>query len=531
MKHHLFIPDLLERAVKYYPDKTAVVDGGTRLSYRQFRERVNRLSNMLLALDMKKGDRIAYLAPNTLQMLEGMFGVMQIGAATVPLNTRLIPSDYAYILNHSGARVLMVDAELAHLVEPVRHELNHIEHFLLLPSPECDEREGWTGYESFLKRFSADRPEIPEMDEMDLSCILYTSGTTGHPKGVMHSHRSLFFNVLNSVIHLRASDHDVLLHTLPLFHVNAWGAPFTFTGIGATHVMLRKIDPPHIFKLIREENVTVACMAPTVLNMLLNDPNAEESVADGQHVRVIIAGSAPPPSFVKKVEEQLKWEFIQVYGMTEAAPFLTVSHVKAHLDQTDVNRWRIKAKAGMAMFNMDVRVVDEQGRDVKPDGKQIGEIVTRGNSVMEGYWRQPEETDQVMKSGWYHTGDMATIDQEGYIEIVDRKKDIIISGGENISSIEVEAVLYQHPAILEAAVIAVPHEKWGEVPHAVCVLKGDAGPLSEEELIAFCKQRLPSFKAPKSVSFVDELPKTASEKVQKKKLREAFWAGREKRVN
>ncbi|RYL94463.1 long-chain-fatty-acid--CoA ligase [Sporolactobacillus sp. THM19-2] len=529
MKHHLFIPDLLERAVKYYPDKTAVIDGDVRLTYRQFQKRVNRLSNMLTALGVKKGDRIAYLAPNTLQMLEGMFGVMQIGAVTVPLNTRLIPADYAYILNHSGARILITDGDLVHLVDPVKKDLEFVEHFLLLPSPERDEKEGWTSYEPFLNRFSDERPEIPEMDELDLSCILYTSGTTGRPKGVMHSHRSLFFNVLNSIIHLRVSDDDVLLHTLPLFHVNAWGTPFTFTGMGATHVMIRKIDPAHIFNLVRKEKVSVACMAPTVLNMLIHDPKAKEA-GRGQKVRVIIAGSAPPPSFVKHVEEFLKWEFIQVYGMTEAAPFLTVSQVKSHIDQDDVSRWRIKAKAGMAMLNMDIRVVDEQGRDIATDGLQIGEIVARGNSVMEGYWRQPDETDKVLKNGWYHTGDMATIDEEGYIEIVDRKKDIIISGGENISSIEVEGVLYRHPAILEVAVIAVPHEKWGEVPHAICVLKESAG-AGEEELISFCKGLLPSFKVPKSFSFVRELPKNASGKVQKVKLREPFWAGKSKKVN
>lgn len=529
MKHHLFIPDLLTRAVRYYPDKTAVVDRDIRLTYGQFQERVNRLSRMLTGLGVKKGDRVAYLAPNTLQMMEGMFGVMQIGAVTVPMNTRLIPSDYAYILNHSGARILLADADLAPLIEPVKHELRHIEHFLLLPSPRVSQRAGWTGYESLLATYLPEKPVIPEMDELDLASILYTSGTTGLPKGVMHSHRSLFFNALNTVVHLNASDHDVLLHTLPLFHVNGWGTPFTFTGMGATHVMLRKIDPAHIFRLMEEEKVSIACMAPTVLSMLVNDPKAR-TTSIKQSVRVVIAGSAPPPSYVQKVEEQLKWEFVQVYGMTEAAPFLTVSHVKAHLDHRKENLHRIKAKAGIGMLNMEVRVVDENGQDVRPDGTQVGEIVTRGNSVMEGYWRQPDETEKVIKDGWYYTGDMGTIDEEGYIEIVDRKKDIIISGGENISSIEVEGVLYRHPAVLEATVIAVPHEKWGEVPHAVCVIKKDMS-VTEQDLIAFCKTLLPSFKVPKSCSFVRELPKTASGKIQKVKLRESFWSGRDRKVN
>ncbi|RYL91016.1 long-chain-fatty-acid--CoA ligase [Sporolactobacillus sp. THM7-4] len=528
MLRHLFIPDLLKRAVKYYPNKLAVIDGEIRLTYLQLQERVNRLSWMLTGLGVEKGDRVAYLAPNTLQMLEGMFGVMQIGAVTVPLNTRLIPPDYAYIINNSGAKVLMVDADLVPLIEPVKQELRQVRHFIVLPSPNGSKREGWTGYERLLATYPAEEPKIPEMDELNLASLLYTSGTTGHPKGVMHSHRSLFFNVLNTIIHLKVSDHDVLLHTLPLFHVNGWGTPFTFTGMGATHVMIRKIDPQHIFKLIEQEKVNIACMAPTVLSMLVNAEKPAEDLS--QKIRVVIAGSAPPPSYVRKVEEQLHWEFVQVYGMTEAAPFLTVSHVKSHLNQSRDHVYRIKAKAGIGMLNMDVRIVDEQGRDVRPDGKQVGEIVTRGNSVMEGYWRAPDETKKVLKDGWYYTGDMGTIDAEGYIEIVDRKKDIIISGGENISSIEVEGVIYRHPAILEATVVAVPHELWGEVPHAICVLK-DGMTATEKDLIAFCRAHLPSFKAPKSFSFVKELPKTVSGKVQKGKLRKALWAGKDRLVN
>lgn len=529
MKHPLFIPNLLKRAVNYYPEKTAVVDDDVRLTYRQFNGRVNQLSKMLSDLGVKKGDRIAYLAPNTLQMLEGMFGVMQIGAVTVPLNTRLIASDYSYIINHSGAKILMVDADLADLVEPVKHELSHVEHFLLLPSPGRKEKEGWIEYEKLLSSYSTETPSIPEMDELDLASLLYTSGTTGLPKGVMHSHRSLYFNVFNTIVHLRVSDHDVLLHTLPLFHVNGWGTPFTFTGMGATHVMLRKIDPLHIFQLIQQEKVSIACMAPTVLSMLVNNSKAG-TFRTKQDVRVVIAGSAPPPSYVEKVEEFLNWEFIQVYGMTEAAPFLTVSHIKSHLAGDRGSLHRIKAKAGISMINMDVRVVDENGEDVNRDSRQVGEIIARGSSIMEGYWRQPEETEKVLKDGWYYTGDMATIDQEGYIEIVDRKKDIIISGGENISSIEVEGVIYKHPAILEATVIAVPHEKWGEVPHAICVLK-EGKTLKEKELIAFCRENLPAFKTPKSCSFVKKLPKTASGKIQKVKLRKSFWSDRKRKVN
>ncbi|MBP3041725.1 long-chain-fatty-acid--CoA ligase [Bacillaceae bacterium Marseille-Q3522] len=524
----LFIPDLLKRAVTYYPDKIAVIENEKRLTYTQFQARVNQLSNLLLKLGVKKGDRVAYLAPNTLQMLEGFFGVMQIGAIMIPFNTRLIASDYRYMLNHSEAKVFLVDSELTGQVEPVMQELTTLEQFLLLTQKAEEHNGGWKNYEKLLAQVSSDQPERPEMSEMDPASILYTSGTTAHPKGVIHSHRSLYFNSINSMLHLNISDKDTLLHTLPLFHVNGWGAPFTFTGAGATHVMLRKINTTEIYHLIEEEKVSIACMAPTVLNMLVNDPLAQ-SFKVSHCVRVVIAGSPPPPVFIKLVEEQLGFEFIQVYGMTEAAPFLTISHVKSHLSQEKEHVYKIKAMAGIPMTHVEVKVVNALGEPVQPDGKEIGEIITRGNNVMEGYWKQPEETKKAIQEGWYFTGDMGTIDEEGYISIVDRKKDIIISGGENISSIEVESVLYDHPAILEAVVISIPHEKWGEVPHAICVLKENQA-LSEEELITFCRERMSHFKVPKSVQFVSELPKTASGKIQKVVLREAFWKG-EKKVN
>ncbi|WP_227937668.1 long-chain-fatty-acid--CoA ligase [Alkalihalobacillus deserti] len=529
MNHQLFIPDFLKRAVTYYPDKIAVIDNNIRLTYRQFQERVNRLSNLLINLGVEKGDRVAYLAPNTLQMLEGFYGVMQIGAIMVPFNTRLIPSDYDYMINHSGAKVLLVDAELSDLIEPVKEGLTGVEHFIILPFEEEQKKEGWKNYEDLLNQASLEAPPIPQMNELDIANILYTSGTTGRPKGVMHSHRSLYFNALNTIIHLRAADKDTLLHTLPLFHVNGWGTPFAFTGMGATHVMLRKINPRLIFDLIEKENVTVSCMAPTVLNMLLNEPKST-TLEVTHDIRVVIAGSAPPPSFIKLVEEELGFEFIQVYGMTEAAPFLTVGHIKSHLNFEPERVYHLKAKTGIAMLNMDVRVINEHGDYVKPNGKEVGEIITSGNSVMEGYWKQPEETAKSIVNGWYYTGDMATVDEEGYVEIVDRKKDIIISGGENISTIEVEGEIYKHPAILEVSVIAVPDEKWGEIPHAICVLK-EGHSLTEDEFITFCRGNLPHFKAPKSVQFMSELPKTASGKIQKNVLREPYWKEKGRKVN
>ncbi|WP_027417822.1 long-chain-fatty-acid--CoA ligase [Aneurinibacillus terranovensis] len=524
------LQDFLKRAVYHYPDKTAIVDGDRRFTYKEIEKRVNRLSNALKERGIEKGDRIAVLSPNRVEMFETFYAAFQLGAVVVPLNTRLVPGDYDYIVNHSGAKLFMVDAELIALVKPVLANLKNVETYISLPVAGYPVPESWTSYDEFFESAS-DSPVYTTMDESDMATILYTSGTTGRPKGVIQTHRSLYTNAINTIIHVKADDSDVLLHTLPMFHVNGWGTPFSFTGMGAAHVMIRKIIPAHILELIEQEGVTVACMAPTVLNMILHEPGAKTAQIE-QDVRVVIAGSAPPPSFVRAVEKELGWTFVQVYGMTEVSPFLTVSHIKHHI-QKEAEEERIhmlKAKAGISMINMEVRVVNEEGEDVTPNGQETGEIICRSNSVMEGYWQQPEETAKSIVNGWYYTGDMGTIDENGYIDVVDRKKDIIISGGENISSIEIEGALYEHPAILEAAVVAIPHEKWGEVPHAVCVVHPEHT-VTEEEVMAFCRGKIAHFKCPKSVQFVKELPKTASGKIQKVVLREPFWKEAGRRVN
>ncbi|GEN34982.1 long-chain-fatty-acid--CoA ligase [Aneurinibacillus danicus] len=526
----LLLQDFLKRAVYHYPQKTAVVDGERRFTYAEIGKRVNRLANAFQAYGIGKGDRIAVLSPNRLEMYEAFYAAFLLGAVIVPLNTRLVPADYEYIVNHSGAKMFLIDAELAPLIEPIIGQLQSVERYVSLPVEGFKNHNGWLIYDDIIESASENAVDV-EVDERDMATILYTSGTTGRPKGVIQTHRSLYMNAINTIIHVRAEDEDVLLHTLPMFHVNGWGTPFSFTGMGATHVMLRKIDPKHIVHLVQTEGVTVACMAPTVLNMILNEPTSK-TASIPQNVRVVIAGSAPPPSFVKAVEKELGWTFLQVYGMTEVSPFVTVGHIKKDIrDTADEERiHRLKAKAGISMINVEARVVNEDGEDVEPNGEEIGEVICRSNSVMDGYWLQPEETARSIVNGWYHTGDMATIDENGYIDIVDRKKDIIISGGENISSIEVEGTLYEHPAVLEAAIIAIPHEKWGEVPHAVCVLRENAN-VTEEDIIAFCRERMAHFKCPKSVQFVAELPKTASGKIQKVVLREPFWKEAGRKVN
>jgi fatty-acyl-CoA synthase len=348
----------------------------------------------------------------------------------------------------------------------------------------------------------------------------------------MLTHRNLYLNAMNSVIEFGLNHTDTYLHTLAMFHCNGWGVPYAATGVGATHVVLKKYEPAAFFDVVIREGVTFACMPPTMINLAMNHPLDEKTLeALPKAVRVGTAGSAPPMALIKAMQERLGWQVIQIYGLTETAPFLTVSKLKPHMkDWPPEEKYRVQTRTGYAMLGVELRVVDEQGNDIAADGEAVGEVIARSNVVMAGYWRQPEATNAVIVDGWFHTGDMATLDGEGMIEVVDRKKDLIISGGENVSSIEIEGVLYKHPAVLEAACIAVPDEKWGEAPMAIVVLKpGESA--TESELIEFCRERMAHFKCPKRVSFIESLPRTATGKIQKNQLRDRFWQGREKKVN
>lgn len=516
----LVLPQFLDRAAKLYGEKKSVFCEDRIFTYSEINERVNQLSHGLQELGVAKGDRVAYLAPNTVEMLEGFYGIFQLGAVMVPLNIRLKPDDYLFILNHSESKVLFVDQDLYSLIVPIKDRLQTVEHIIVhYKDAETDE----TDYNSWLAKFPKGAYNRPELDENDVCSLLYTSGTTGNPKGVMLTHRNNYLHAMSTMHHLRVTDKDVYLHVLPMFHVNGWGAPFYYTANGASQVCLKKATPESIFQAIQEHKVTVLHMAPTVLNSLLQYyekflPEIERDI------RVVIAGSAPPPAFVTRVEKELGWEFIQVYGMTETTPLSLVSMVRSQLEHlTPGEKARIKAKAGYPMIGSDVMVVNELGEEVSHNGKEIGEVVTRSHGVMLGYWKNPEATMETIRNGWLHTGDMGTVDVYGHIDIVDRKKDIIISGGENISSIEVEGALYEHPSVLEAAVIAVPHEKWGETPHAFVVLR-ENHQVTEEEMIAFSREKLAHFKAVTGVTFVKELPKTASGKIQKVQLRHEYWS-------
>jgi fatty-acyl-CoA synthase len=521
----------LERALKLYPHKLGVVCEDKRFTYQQYGERVNQLSNVLLDIGVKQGDRVAFLGPNCHRLLEAYYGVIQIGAILLPLNIRLLPSDFAYILADAEASVLFVDRDLLHLIEPVKDELQSVQQFVLMSdkAPPAD----WKGesYEALMASASAEKPPQPEMDENDVCELFYTSGTTGRPKGVMLTHRNLYFNAIDFIIGLGLTDRDVQLHTIPLFHANGWGTPQALTGVGGTHVMIKKFESEKVFQLTAEEGVTLAAMVPTMVNMLLNSPHLDRYDLSSLN-RLVVGGATSPPAFVGAVEEKLGCTYIASYGLTETSPVLTFATLKDHLKSLPEEEQRgLKARAGLPLVAVDMRVVDEGGHDVKPDGKEIGEVVVKSNVVMAGYWGDPEASAEcVGDDGWFHTGDMATIDEEGYILIADRKKDIIISGGENIASLEVERVLYSHPAVLEAVVIATPHDFWGEVPKALVVLKPGQS-TTEEEIIEHCRGKLAGYKIPKSVDFVEELPKGGTGKILKTMLREKYWAGYGRRVH
>lgn len=506
--------EFARRTRRLYPEREGVVDGDLRLSYEQFFDRCDRWSAALQGMGIAKGDRVAYVAPNTHAQLESFYAVPQIGAVLVPINYRLSADDIAYIVNHSGARIVCVHADQLDTLDKVRDQLSDVERFVALEGS----RDGWEDYEALV---TGAGPEFtrPEIAETDLLTINYTSGTTARPKGVMITHRNAYMNTVGTLLHLRIGVGDRYLWTLPMFHANGWTYTWTVTAAAATHVCLRAVDPARVFELIRAEGATWLSAAPTVLIALANAPaDVRGSVPAG--VQVVTAGASPAAATIERLEQDLGWEVTHIYGLTETAPFILVCEPRPEHDGLGVKeRGGLKARQGVELITSgELRVVREDGGEVPWDGETIGEIVVRGNVVMDGYFHDPEATEKVMGDGWFHTGDAAVTHQDGYVEIQDRLKDVIISGGENISSIEVEGVLLRHPAVREAAVVGVPHEKWGETPEAFVVL-ADGASATSAEMIAFARENLTHFKAPTAVSFVDELPKTATGKIQKFVLR------------
>ena len=506
--------EFARRARHLYGDKEAVVDGEKRFTYEQFLDRCDRWSAALQAMGVGKGDRVAYIAPNTHSHLEAYYAVPQIGAVLVPINYRLLAEDFEYIINHCGAKVVCADPDYFEAVDGIRDQLKSVSHFVALEG----QSNGWIDYEATVAGASPDFAPV-EIDETDLITINYTSGTTARPKGVMITHRNAYMNVMGTLAHHHLTPEDRYLWTLPMFHANGWTFTWINTARGMAHVCLRKVEPAAIYDLIRKEEITMFCAAPTVLIGIANAP-AEMREGAPRGVRLFTAGAPPAAATIELVETELGWELTHVYGLTETAPLITFCEPRAeHRNLSPGDRAIVKARQGVELISSgELRIVDEDGNEVPQDGETLGEITVRGNVVMKGYYNDPEATNAAIKNGWFHSGDAAVVHPDGYVEIRDRFKDVIISGGENISSVEVEGCLLRHPAVLEAAVVGMPHEKWGEAPHAFVILQ-DGADATEDELKLHVRDNLAHFKTPKWVSFVDELPKTATGKVQKFQLR------------
>src|SRR5438874_4251761 len=506
--------EFARRACKLYPDRVAVVDRDSRWTYVQFLDRCHRWSAMLQQLGIKSGDRIAYLSPNTHAQLESFYAVPQVGAVLVPLNYRLTADDFVYLISHSGSRIVCADGDYLGTIDGIRSRLPHVEQFVALTG----EGKDWLNYEAMLETSSGEFVR-PEIRETDLLTINYTSGTTSRPKGVMITHRNAYTNVVGTLLHHPMTVADRYLWTLPMFHANGWTFVWIVTAAGAAHICLRKVEPTAVFQKIRQESITMLCAAPTVLISIAHVPKELRGNAR-RDVRILTAGAPPAPTTIERIEGELGWVITQAYGLTETSPFITICEPRPeHKELSCAQRSVIKACQGVELLTSgELRVVDEQGKDVPRDGETIGEIVVRGNAVMKGYYRDPEATAEAMRGGWFHSGDAAVVHPDGYAEIRDRLKDVIISGGENISSVEVEGVLLRHPAVQEVAIVGLPHERWGEAPHAFVVLKAGAT-ATEAELISYARNHLAHFKAPHGIKFVLELPKTATGKVQKYLLR------------
>ncbi|MDS0476665.1 long-chain-fatty-acid--CoA ligase [Natrinema sp. 1APR25-10V2] len=534
MHKPLLVPEFLDRARTHYGDDEAVVaTTGERFTYDELGERVDRFAAALEQRGIEKGDRVAVLDPNTHYHLEAAYGIMQLGAVHTPLNYRLTPDDFEYILSDAGVDAIYADYDFADRIEAIRDEVP-TETFV---TNDADAVDGeWEDFDAVLEEAGTDY-DRPEMSEDEIITINYTSGTTGDPKGVCRTHRCETIHAYLTVAHQELTDDDTYLWTLPMFHANGWGHIFAVTGIGAKHVCTRGVDAGEIFEAVREEDVSYMCGAPTVLNMLVDYYEENEPETTGEReVRLATAGSAPPEATIRTVEDEFGWYLKHVYGATETGPLITTSDARRHFDDESVDRFRIKKRQGLAYLGTEIRVVDEDGEDVPRDDETIGEVVVRGNQIMEKYWEKPEATEEAFTDrveGYYHTGDLATIDENGMIAIQDRKKDIIISGGENISSIELEDALFDHPEVSDVAVIPAPSDEWGETPKAFVVpASGDPDDpgVTEGDLEAFTRDQLASYKAVHRVEFVDELPTTATGKVQKYELRQDEWEDEERMV-
>ena len=511
----------LRRAAAVYPDKLAVVHGASRFSYRRMEERCRRLAGALAARGVGKGDTVAVLAPNIPPLLEAHYGVPMTGGVLNALNTRLDAATIAFILEHGGARVLIADREFSEVVEAALARLERKPLVIDIDDPEGEggSLRGESEYEAFLAGADPAFPPVLPEDEWDAICLNYTSGTTGNPKGVVYHHRGAYLNAIGNLVAFGLTPKAVYLWTLPMFHCNGWTYTWAVTAAAGTHVCLRRVDPALIYPLIRDEGVTHMCGAPIVLNMLIHAPD-EVKLAFEQTVEIVTGGAAPPGAVIEAMEAQ-GFRVIHMYGLTECYGPATLCAWQDDWGGLDLQaRSARMARQGVSLLTLEQATVrdPETLAPLPADGETLGEIMLRGNTVMKGYLKNPAATAAAFAGGWFHTGDLAVLHPDGYIEVKDRAKDVIISGGENISSLEIEEILYRHPKVLEAAVVARPDETWGESPCAFVTLK-DGQEAEGEEIIAFCKENMARFKAPRTVIF-GPLPKTSTGKIQKFLLRD-----------
>jgi fatty-acyl-CoA synthase len=516
MKVPLTIGDYLSRGAAVYGDRPAVFDEpGTpgslgTLTYRDLERRARGMACALDDLGVGHGERVAIVSPNAARFLVSFFGVSGYGRILVPVNFRLNSDEISYIVGHSGSSVLLVDPDSLDNVRGI-----NVAHKIVL--------DGSADKEMFAPAAASVQPSAWAADEDATASINYTSGTTARPKGVQLTHRNCWLNAATFGWHVAVTDRDVFMHALPMFHCNGWGMPYAVTAMGVPQVVVRKVDGEEILRRVGERGVTLLCGAPAVVAAIL--AAAAERRAAGREipgagtVRIVVAGAPPPSKTIERVEAELGWEFIQIYGLTETAPLLTINRAPAEWDGVPAGeRARLQSRAGVPSLGVQIRTDEE------------GEVLARSNNVFAGYWEQPDESAKSLDGGWFHTGDKGHLESGDYLVISDRKKDVIISGGENVSSVEVEDCLYQHPAVAEAAVIGVPDAKWGETVKALVVLRAGCQS-TEQELIEHCRSRLSHFKCPTSVEIRDVLPRTATGKLQKFKLREPFWADYERKVN